>query len=109
MTDPRITQRFRGNALLSLWACGVILVSSMIVPTAMARDPIAAARLSTAAAPGTIARTTVAARVPTGIPREAPGRFTLTTSQANFSLYYPTYLANGYLAVAISPLGTSPT
>jgi len=37
MTKQRMTPRFRGNALLSLWACGVILVPGMIVPAAMAR------------------------------------------------------------------------
>lgn len=36
-TDQEMTQRFRGNPLLSLWLPGVILLSCMSVPTLMAR------------------------------------------------------------------------
>ncbi len=79
MTKQRMTGRFRGNALLVLWACGVILV------------PAAAARGSTATA------------------RPAADTFRLTATQANFAEYYPTYLANGYWSVASSLLGTAPT
>jgi hypothetical protein len=64
-------QRFRGNALLSLWVCGVILALGTIVPTAMAQ--------------GSTARS-----------RAATDTFTLTVTRDNFAQYYPTYLANGY-------------
>jgi len=84
MTKQRATRRFRGNALLALWVCGVILMPGVIVPIAMAR--------------GSTATT-----------RAAAGTFTLTATQANFAQYYPTYLANGYWSVASSLLGTAPT
>ena len=50
MTKQRTTRCFRGNALLALWVCGVILVPGVIVPIAMARAPTATASVSTATA-----------------------------------------------------------
>jgi trehalose/maltose hydrolase-like predicted phosphorylase len=119
MTKQRMTQRFRGNALLSLWVCGMILVPGTIVPAAMARvatgmAPIstAAARVSTATAHGSTATarvSTATAHGSTTTARAAADTFTLTATQANFAQYYPTYLANGYWSVASSLLGTAPT
>ncbi len=98
MTKQRMTGRFRGNALLVLWVCGVILVPSVIVPTAVASVPRGVARVSTATVHGS-----------TATARAAAATFTLTATQANFAEYYPTYLANGYWSVASSLLGTAPT
>jgi trehalose/maltose hydrolase-like predicted phosphorylase len=41
--------------------------------------------------------------------RAASDTFTLSATQANFTQYYPTYLANGYWSVESSLLGTAPT
>src|SRR5258707_12076698 len=98
MTKQRMTGRFRGNALLVLWVCGVIFVSGVIVSTAMARAAMATAPVSAAATHGSTATT-----------RAAADTFRLTATQANFAEYYPTYLANGYWSVASSLLGTAPT
>ncbi len=91
MTKQRTTRRFRGNALLALWVCGVILVPGAITPIAMAHAQTATANVATATT------------------RAAADTFTLTATQANFAQYYPTYLANGYWSVTSSLLGTAPT
>jgi trehalose/maltose hydrolase-like predicted phosphorylase len=112
MTKQRTTRRFRGNALLALWVCGVNLVPGVIVPIAMALAPTATASVSTATAsvPASAASVSAAAaRGSTTATRAAADTFTLTATQANFAQYYPTYLANGYWSVASSLLGTAPT
>src|SRR5258708_12330279 len=98
MTEQRMTRRLRGNALLSLWVCRVILGPGMIIPAVMAHVPAAMA--------GAPASTPGHSAVP---PRAAADTFMLTATRANFTQYYPTYLANGYWSVASSLLGTAPT
>jgi trehalose/maltose hydrolase-like predicted phosphorylase len=99
MTKQRMTGRFRGNALLVLWVCRVIL------PMATALASAAAGHGSATTGHGSAAP----ARGSTATTRAAVGTFTLTATQANFAQYYPTYLANGYWSVASSLLGTAPT
>jgi protein-glucosylgalactosylhydroxylysine glucosidase len=91
MTKQRTRRRFRGNVLLALWVCGVILVPGVIVPIAMARFPTATASVSTVTT------------------RAAADTFELTATERNFQNYYPTYLANGYWSMASSLSGTGPT
>jgi hypothetical protein len=105
MTELRMTRRFRGNALLALWVCGVILAPSVIVPAAMADVSTVPANIPTA----TTRVPAATERLPAAAARAAAGTFTLTATAANFAQYYPTYLANGYWSVASSLLGTAPT
>jgi protein-glucosylgalactosylhydroxylysine glucosidase len=107
MTRQRITQRSRGNALLSGWVCGVvctaILGSGAVVPAATARGATAVHDPAAVRPPVPTTHDSAAAA------RAAPDSFTLTATQDNFARYYPTYLANGYWSVASSLLGTAPT
>src|SRR5258708_33155889 len=98
MTEQRMTRRLRGNALLFLWVCRVILVPGMIIPAVMAHVPAAMAGAPASTADATASTTGHS----TGLPRAAADTFRLTATQANFVPYYPTYLANGYWSVASS-------